>query len=194
MIAPVLAAPAAIAPELARRIRLVVLDVDGVLTDGGVYLGATASGEAVELKRFEIQDGLGIRLLQEAGITVSIVTGRESQAVAMRARELGIAEVHQDRTAAKLRIVSAMLERLGVSWDETAFVGDDLPDLPILRRVGLPAAVGNATPDIRAIARWQGVRHGGYGAVREFAEALLGARGEWSDRVEAYVRDREAAL
>jgi 3-deoxy-D-manno-octulosonate 8-phosphate phosphatase (KDO 8-P phosphatase) len=194
MIAPVLAAPAAIAPELARRIRLVVLDVDGVLTDGGVYLGATASGEAVELKRFEIQDGLGIRLLQEAGITVSIVTGRESRAVAMRARELDIVEVHQDRTAAKLRIVSAMLERLGVSWEETAFVGDDLPDLPILRRVGLPAAVGNATPEIRAIARWQGVRHGGYGAVREFAEALLGARGEWSDRVEAYVRDREAAL
>jgi 3-deoxy-D-manno-octulosonate 8-phosphate phosphatase (KDO 8-P phosphatase) len=194
MIAPVLDSPAAIAPETARRIRLVVLDVDGVLTDGGVYLGATAAGEAVELKRFEIQDGLGIRLLQDAGIVVSIVTGRESQAVAMRARELGIAEVHQDRTAAKLRIVSAMLERLGMAWDEVAFVGDDLPDLPILRRAGLPAAVGNATADVRAAAAWQGRRHGGYGAVREFAEALLEARGEWSDRVEAYVRDREAGL
>ena len=194
MIAPVLAPPAAIAPELARRIRLVVLDVDGVLTDGGVYLGATAAGEAVELKRFEIQDGLGIRLLQEAGITVSIVTGRESQAVAMRARELGIHEVHQDRTAAKLRIVSAILERLGLAWNEVAFVGDDLPDLPILRRVGLPAAVGNATGEVRTVARWQGTRHGGYGAVREFAEALLGARGEWSDRLESYVSEREAGL
>ena len=194
MISPALHSPAAIAPEVARRIRLVVLDVDGVLTDGGVYLGATASGEAVELKRFEIQDGLGIRLLQEAGITVSIVTGRESQAVAMRARELGIAEVHQDRTAAKLRVVQAMLDRLGIAWDETAFVGDDLPDLPILRRVALPAAVGNATPDVRASARWQGAKHGGYGAVREFAEALLGARGEWGGRVESYVRDREAGL
>ena len=194
MTTPVLDPPAAIAPETARRIRLVVLDVDGVLTDGGVYLGATAAGEAVELKRFEIQDGLGIRLLQDAGITVSIVTGRESQAVAMRARELGITEVHQDRTAAKLRIVSAMLERLGVAWDEVAFVGDDLPDLPILRRAGLPAAVGNATADVRAVAGWQGRRHGGGGAVREFAEALLQARGEWSDRVEAYVRQREAGV
>ncbi len=194
MMAPVLDPPAAITPEDARRIRLVILDVDGVMTDGGVYLGATAAGEAVELKRFEIQDGLGIRLLQDAGIVVSIVTGRESRAVAMRAAELGIDEVHQDRTAAKLRIVRAMLERLGIAWEETAFLGDDLPDLPILRRVGLPAAVGNATPDVRAVARWQGVRHGGYGAVREFAEALLGARGEWSDRVEAYVREREAGL
>lgn len=194
MIAPALDPPAPIAPDDARRIRLVVLDVDGVMTDGGVYLGATAAGEAVELKRFEIQDGLGIRLLQDAGIVVSIVTGRESQAVAMRAEELGIREVHQDRTAAKLRIVQAMLERLGIAWEETAFLGDDLPDLPILRRVGLPAAVGNATPDARAAARWQGVRHGGYGAVREFAEALLRARGEWSGAVEAYVRQREAGL
>jgi 3-deoxy-D-manno-octulosonate 8-phosphate phosphatase (KDO 8-P phosphatase) len=194
MIAPVLDPPAAIAPQDARRVRLVILDVDGVMTDGGVYLGATAAGEAVELKRFEIQDGLGIRLLQDAGIMVSIVTGRESRAVAMRAAELGIVEVHQDRTAAKLRIVQAMLERLGIAWEEAAFLGDDLPDLPILRRVGLPAAVGNATPDVRAVARWQGVRHGGYGAVREFAEALLGARGEWAERVEAYVREREAGL
>ncbi len=190
--APVLDPPAPIAPDEARRVRLVVLDVDGVMTDGGVYLGATASGEAVELKRFEIQDGLGIRLLQDAGVLVSIVTGRESRAVAMRAAELGIDEVHQDRKAAKLSIVTAMLERLGIGWAETAFLGDDLPDLPILRRVGLPAAVGNATPDVRAVARWQGRRHGGYGAVREFVEALLGARGEWSERVEAYVRDREA--
>jgi len=194
MIAPVLATPAAIAPDDARRIRLVVLDVDGVMTDGGVYLGATAAGEPVELKRFEIQDGLGIRLLQDAGVVVSIVTGRESRAVAMRAAELGIEEVHQDRTAAKLRIVTAMLERLGIAWEETAFLGDDLPDLPILRRAGLPAAVGNATPDVRAVARWQGARHGGYGAVREFAEALLAARGEWSERVESYVREREAGL
>lgn len=178
---------------LARRIRLVVLDVDGVLTDGGVYLGATDAGERVEMKRFDIQDGLGIRLMQEAGLTVSIVTGRESHAVRLRAEELGIAECHQDATAAKLRIVTAMLERLGIGWDETAFVGDDLPDLPILRRVGLPAAVGNATSDARACAAWRGTAHGGRGAVREFAEALLGARGEWAERVEAYVRDREAS-
>jgi 3-deoxy-D-manno-octulosonate 8-phosphate phosphatase (KDO 8-P phosphatase) len=180
--------------ELARRIRLVILDVDGVMTDGGIYLGATESGEAVDLKRFDIQDGLGIRLLKEAGIHVSIVTGRESHAVRIRAEELEIDEVHQDRTAAKLGTVTAMLERLEIGWHETAFIGDDLPDLSILRRVGLPAVVGNATSDARACAVWAAEKHGGRGAVREFAEALLGARGEWAERVEAYVRDREAAV
>ena len=177
---------------LARRIRLVVLDVDGVMTDGGVYLGATESGEPVELKRFDIQDGLGIRLMKEAGIRVSIVTGRESHAVALRAKELEIDEVHQDRTAAKLKIVTELLERLSIGWDETAFIGDDLPDLSILRRVGLPAVVGNATSDARATALWAAEKHGGRGAVREFAEALLRARGEWAERVEAYVAEREA--
>lgn len=191
MITPVLDPPAAIPRDDARRIRLVILDVDGVMTDGGIYLGATDRGERVELKRFEIQDGIGIRLLWEGGIRVAIVTGRESRAVSMRAEELGIREVHQDRTASKLRIVTQMLERLKIGWEETAFLGDDLPDLPVMRRVGLPAAVGNAAPDVRAVARWQGVRHGGYGAVREFAEALLGARGQWSALVEAYVRERE---
>ncbi len=186
--------PMAIAPEVARRIRLVVLDVDGVMTDGGIYLGATDSGERVEFKRFEIQDGLGIRLLQEAGITCAVVTGRESHSVRLRAAELGIAECHQDPTAAKLRIVRDLLERLGVGWEETAFLGDDLPDLAVMRRVGLPAAVGNAAPEARASALWQGERRGGHGAVREFAEALLGGRGEWAERVEAYVRDREAGL
>ncbi|HEX8671472.1 MAG TPA: HAD hydrolase family protein [Longimicrobium sp.] len=194
MMAPVGDPPAAIPRDDARRIRLVILDVDGVMTDGGIYLGATSSGERVELKRFEIQDGIGTRLLHEGGIRVAIVTGRESRAVAMRAEELMIREVHQDRTASKLRIVTAMLERLGIGWEETAFLGDDLPDLPVMRRVGLPAAVGNAAGDVRAVARWQGTRHGGYGAVREFAEALLVARGQWSALVEAYVRQREAGL
>lgn len=177
---------------LARRIRLIVLDVDGVMTDGGIYLGATEGGETVELKRFDIQDGLGIRLMKEAGLNVAIVTGRESHAVRIRAEELEIDEVHQDRTAAKLKTVTAMLERLGIGWDETAFIGDDLPDLSILRRVGLPAVVGNATSDARASAVWAAEKHGGRGAVREFAEALLTARGQWAERVEAYVRDREA--
>lgn len=191
VIAPVPGPP--IPRDDARRIRLVILDVDGVMTDGGVYLGATAGGERVELKRFEIQDGIGTRLLYEGGIRVAIVTGRVSRAVTLRAEELMIREVHQDRSASKLRIVTGMLERLGIGWEETAFLGDDLPDLPVMRRVGLPAAVGNAVGEVRAVARWQGTRHGGYGAVREFAEALLGARGQWSALVEAYVQQREAA-
>lgn len=183
-----------IEPGLARRIRLVILDVDGVMTDGGIYLGATEGGEPVEMKRFDIQDGLGIRLLKEAGIEVAIVTGRESHAVRIRAEELEVEEVHQDRTAAKLGTVTALLERRGIGWEEMAFVGDDLPDLPILRRCGLPAVVGNATSDARATAVWAAERDGGRGAVREFAEALLAARGEWATAVERYVADREAGV
>jgi 3-deoxy-D-manno-octulosonate 8-phosphate phosphatase (KDO 8-P phosphatase) len=181
-----------IAPEVANRIRLVVLDVDGVLTDGGVYLGATDAGERVELKRFDIQDGLGIHMLQQAGIQVAIVTGRESHAVRLRAEELGITECHQDRRAAKLGIVTGIMERLGIGWDQVAFLGDDLPDLPILRRAGLPATVANASADARVASSWCGSREGGRGAVREFAEALLRARGAWNAAVEAYVSGREA--
>ena len=182
--------PAPLAATLARQIRLVALDVDGVLTDGGLYIGASATGARVESKRFDIMDGLGIRLLQEAGVQVAIVTGRVSHAVRIRADELAITECHQDHTAAKLPIMSAMLERLGIAWNETAFVGDDLPDLPVLRRVGLPVAVANAVSEVRAEARWVTTRSGGHGAVRELAEALLRARGEWSRSVERYLAAR----
>ena len=167
-----------------------ILDVDGVLTDGGIYLGATASGERVEMKKFEITDGLGIRLLRDAGIQVAIVTGRESGAVALRAEELGITECHQDPTAAKLPIVESLLARLAISWEETAFLADDLADLPVLRRVGLPAAVANAVAEVRALAVWTGSRRGGEGAAREFAEALLGSRGEWAGLVARYEEER----
>jgi 3-deoxy-D-manno-octulosonate 8-phosphate phosphatase (KDO 8-P phosphatase) len=185
------AARASIAPEVARRIRLVVLDVDGVLTDGGIYLGANSAGERVEMKRYEITDGLGIRLLQDSGIHVAIVTGRESLSVRFRAEELQITECHQDGGANKLPIVRALIERRGISWTEAAFVSDDLADIPVLRRVGLAAAVANAVPEVRALAHWVASRGGGNGAVREFAEALLRARGEWSSRVAAYLAQRE---
>lgn len=179
-----------ILPETARRIRLVILDVDGVLTDGGIYLGATPSGERVEMKRFEIQDGLGIRFLRNAGIQVAIVTGRESDAVRLRAEELGIVECHQDPTAEKLPIVQALLDRLSIEWKEVAFLADDLADLPVLRRVGLPGAVANAVAEVRAAAEWFGQRRGGDGAAREFAEDLLHARGEWADLARSYEAER----
>lgn len=183
----------AIPAELARRIRLVVFDVDGVLTDGGIYLGATESGEPVEMKRFDIQDGLGIQMMKTAGLRVAIVTGRTSEAVRIRAGELQVDDLHQDRTANKVQALGEILERQGIGWDETAFLGDDLPDIAVLRRVALPAVVGNATSDARAFALWHGAREGGRGAVREFAEALLTARGQWAGAVEAYVRERERA-
>lgn len=183
--------PEAIPAELARRIRMVAFDVDGVLTDGGIYLGATESGEPVEMKRFDIQDGLGIQMMKAAGLRVAIVTGRTSEAVRIRADELQVDDLHQDRTANKVQALTAILEKQGIGWEETAFVGDDLPDIAVLRRVALPAVVGNATSDARAFALWQGTREGGRGAVREFAEALLTARGEWADAVKTYVSERE---
>lgn len=176
--------------DLAARVRLVILDVDGVLSDGGIYVGATDAGHRVEMKRFEITDGLGVRLMLDAGIEVAIITGRESESVRIRAKEMGISECHLDESAAKLPIAAKLLDRLGVAWEDTAFLGDDLPDIPVMRRVGLPAAVANAAPEVRAVARWTSTRAGGYGAVREFAEALLHSRGEWTHRVQTYLRER----
>lgn len=182
---------AGIPSDAARAVKLVILDVDGVMTDGGIYHGVAASGEPVELKRFEITDGLGVLMLQKAGIEVAIVTGRRSEVVSVRARELRIEEVHQDPAAAKLPIVRDMLERKGLAWNEAAFVSDDLADIPVLRRVGLPVAVANAVPEVLELATWRTGRPGGAGAVREFAESLLKARGDWEAVLEEYLGDRE---
>lgn len=179
-----------LAVAAARRVRLVALDVDGVLTDNGVYIGTTAAGERVELKRFDIIDGLGIGMLRRAGIVVALISGRHSEATALRAAELGI-ECFQARDGRKLPAFRELLERHEISWDEVAFLADDLADLPALRRVGLPVAVANAVAEVRALAHWQTTRPGGSGAVREFAETLLQARGEWAGLVEAYCRSRE---
>lgn len=174
---------------VARSIRLVGLDVDGVMTDGGIYLGAT-DGRPVELKRYEIQDGLGIHLLQSAGLRVVIVTGRVSESVRLRALELNVDDVAQDSRAHKLPAFLAMLDRHGVAPSEAAFIGDDFPDLAVLRLVGLPVAVGNAVPEIRAACSVQLSRAGGAGAIREFAELLLKARGEWEAVTQRYVSER----
>ena len=174
---------------LAKRIRLVGLDVDGVLTDGGIYLGAS-DGAPVELKRYHIQDGLGIRFLRDAGIIVAIVTGRVSASVRLRADELGITDVIQDPHARKLPAFLSILERNGIAPEEAAFVGDDYPDLAILRVVGLAVAVDNAVDDVKEVAHIRLKRSGGDGAVREFTEVLLRARGEWRSIVERYVAER----
>ena len=181
-----------IEPTVAQRIRLIGLDVDGVLTDGGIYLGATDEDDErrFELKRYDIQDGLGIHLLREAGFHVVIVTGRVSQSVAMRGRELGVTRVVQDAQARKLPALRRLIVEFGCTMEEVAFLGDDLPDLGVMREVGLPVAVGNAVPEVRRTARLQLQATGGRGAVREFAEALFEARGEWTDVVERYVASR----
>lgn len=176
--------------DRARAIRVVIFDVDGVLTDNGVYLGTTEGGEPVELKRFHIMDGLGLKMLQWAGLHVVLVSGRESRATTLRAQELGLA-VRQVAGGYKVAVAEEVLDAVGARWGELAVIADDLADLPLVLRAGLPVAVANAASEIRAAARWTTSVPGGQGAAREFAEALLTARGVWPALVTAYRRSRE---
>jgi 3-deoxy-D-manno-octulosonate 8-phosphate phosphatase (KDO 8-P phosphatase) len=176
-------------PEVARSIRLVAFDVDGVMTDGGIYLG-DVDGRRLELKRYEIQDGLGVAILRLVHIPVAIVTGRVSESVRLRAAELKVDDVAQDPDGHKLAGFMSILERHGLTPAQAAFVGDDFPDVSLLRIVGLPVAVGNAVPEVRGICTHQLERHGGRGAVREFVEDFLKARGEWDIAWNRYVEAR----
>lgn len=178
----------AIVAELARRIRVLALDADGVLTDGGIYLSG-AENEGGGLRRFHVQDGMAVHMLRRAGVEVAIVSGRESGALRARARELGIGEVHTVGPFEKVPAVAGILRRAGADWPEAACLADDLADLALLERVGLPGAVANAVPEVRERAIWRGRVPGGEGAVREFAEDLLRARDEWDDLVEDYVEE-----
>ena len=173
----------------ARRIRLVGFDVDGVLTDGGVYLGAV-DDQRLEFKRYDIQDGIGMHFLARVGIRLAIVTGRVSDSVRLRAKELGIKDVAQDPDAMKLAGLRTILDKREIDLADVAYVGDDFPDLPILRVVGMPVAVGNAVPEIRDVCSVRLTRHGGRGAIREFAEVLLKARGQWDEAWTGYVEER----
>jgi 3-deoxy-D-manno-octulosonate 8-phosphate phosphatase (KDO 8-P phosphatase) len=165
--------------------------VDGVLTDNGVYIGPVA-GDRVELKRFDIQDGLGLILLRTAGLPVVWISGRSSEATTLRATELRVEELLQVPGPRKAAAFADMLDRRGIGWDEAAFVGDDLADLPILRRVGLPIAVSNAVAEVKQVASYVTRAAGGHGAVREVVEALLRAREEWSDILKRYFAEQAA--
>ncbi len=172
---------------LARRIRLVGFDVDGVMTDGGIYVGLIAD-QPTEFKRFHIQDGLGVKMLREAGIVVVLVSARSSEATEVRAREIKVDEVVHDNK--KLPAFESLLARRRIEWNECAFVGDDLPDLPLLRRVALPIAVANAVAEVKAAADLVTAAAGGAAAMREVAETLLKARGVWDDLVRRYLEQR----
>ena len=171
--------------QLARRLQLVGLDVDGVLTDGGIYVGQ-AAGEIVEFKRFHTQDGLGIKLMREAGLRVALVTARPSKATELRARGLGVDELVETGGPDKVPAFSDMLARLGIDFADCAFAGDDLTDAALLDRVALPIAVANAVPEVKARASFVTDTSGGHGAVRELAEQLLRARGVWEQLLEPY--------
>jgi 3-deoxy-D-manno-octulosonate 8-phosphate phosphatase (KDO 8-P phosphatase) len=154
------------------------MDVDGVLTDGRVYLQSFPGGEALELKAFHSHDGAGLKLARLAGIRTGVITGRDSVAMTRRAKENGIEFVYQGREE-KLAPYEEILRLAQVGDAEVAFIADDLPDLPVLRRVGLAVAVANAVPEIRSLAHLVTERRGGEGAVREVIEFLLKAQGKW---------------
>ncbi len=177
-----LAEAGACADPTAAGIRVLVLDVDGVLTTGALVYGPEGEGPKV----FDVKDGLGIKLLQQEGVDVALLSGRDTPAVARRARDLGIAQVHlgvKDKVAGLRRILDALG---GVDEAHVAYMGDDLVDLGPLRRVGLPAAPADAHPEARRLARFVSTAPGGRGAVRELCDHLLRARGAWERAVEAY--------
>ncbi len=168
--------------EAASKIRLLLLDVDGVLTDGSLYYSEDGS----EAKAFNIQDGLGIKLLQRKGIEVGIITGRSSTLLTRRTKELGIDLVVQGRED-KLTALTELLAERNYQLDEVAYAGDDLPDLAAIRRVGFGIAVANASQHVAKHAKWQTTTAGGQGAVREIAELILAAQDKLDSTVADYL-------
>ena len=157
----------------AASVQMVVTDVDGTLTDGGMYY--SSSGDT--FKRFHVRDGLGVRLLAKAGIEVVWISSDSSQVIAHRAERLDLAHCHTGVTD-KVEVLRALCERLSTTLDRVAFLGDDLQDLSVLEMVGYPAAVGDAHELIKRAAVYQCSKNGGYGAFRELAEHLLSEKGE----------------
>jgi 3-deoxy-D-manno-octulosonate 8-phosphate phosphatase (KDO 8-P phosphatase) len=162
----------ATAEQRAARVRLLVLDVDGVLTDGRLYFDAW--GETIKV--FDVRDGHGIKMLIQHGVEVAWLSARSSEIVAARARELGVARVLQGKSD-KAGALSALLADAGVESDESGYIGDDLPDLPAMRVAGFAATVADACEAVKAAAHWISPRDGGRGAVRALAEFILRAKG-----------------
>lgn len=165
------------------KIRLLLLDVDGVLTDGRIIY----DDQGGETKAFDVKDGHGMKLLQRAGIRIGIITGRQSPVVDRRARELGIDLVYQ---GAKDKLVPfrEILERTGLAAEQVAYVGDDYPDLPVLRQVGFAVTVADALDELKPLVDYVTSRPGGRGAVREVCDLLLRGTGRWEDVSARYFR------
>jgi 3-deoxy-D-manno-octulosonate 8-phosphate phosphatase (KDO 8-P phosphatase) len=164
----------------AKKIRVLLMDVDGVLTDGHIWLLSRRDGTASEIKGFSAYDGAGLKLARAAGLRTGLITGRESTAVAQRARECEIEFVYQHRST-KLGSYEEILQITGADPSEVAYVGDDLPDIQILERVGLAVAVANAAPEVKRAAHFVTKRSGGEGAVREVIELIVKAQGKWAE-------------
>lgn len=166
----------------AARIRLLIFDVDGVLTDGSLYLG----DDGQEYKAFHSRDGHGIKMLQASGVQVAVITGRTSRVVLHRMDNLGIRHVYQGQDDKRVAL-DELLGKLAIAAEETAYVGDDVVDLPVMRRVGLAIAVQDAHAAVKRHAHWQTPNRGGRGAARDVCELLLEAQGKLESELEKYL-------
>ena len=173
--------PAA-AIKRARKIRVLLMDVDGTMTPGIVCLQSFPDGSVAEMKMFSARDGAGIKLAGLMGIRTGLITGRDSPATARRAREASMDFVIQGQ-AKKLEAYKGVLARAGVTDEEVAFVGDDLPDLPLLERAGLAVAVADAVVEVKRAAHYITTVRGGKGAIREVVELILKAQGKWKKAI-----------
>jgi len=175
-----------VAPEIldrARKIKLFLMDVDGTITDGSVNLISLADGGGVsEMKAFNSQDGMGLKLAHTMGIRTGFITGRKSPAVSQRAHELNLEFVYLGQ-ATKTAAFNECLQKAGVQEDEVAYMGDDLPDMPVAKRAGLAVAVADAAPELKAIAHYVTDRRGGTGTAREVVELILKAQGRWEEAI-----------
>jgi 3-deoxy-D-manno-octulosonate 8-phosphate phosphatase (KDO 8-P phosphatase) len=168
--------------ERARRVKLILMDADGVLTDGKIVFLSGGN----EAKMFDSKDGVGIRLAQQAGLKTGVISGRESEALLRRCEELGMDEIHQ-RVFEKLGAYEEILARLGLTDADCCFIGDDLVDAPVLKRVGLPVGVADGHPSLEPLLAYVTARNGGSGAVRETIDMVIRAQGKWDDVVGRYL-------
>jgi 3-deoxy-D-manno-octulosonate 8-phosphate phosphatase (KDO 8-P phosphatase) len=168
--------------EQARRIRLLILDVDGVLTDGKLFFDYQGN----EYKSFHARDGHGMKMLQQSGVVIAVISGRESPIVTLRMQSLGVTHVYQGQED-KRAAFNALLEKLALSSDEVAYVGDDVIDLPVMMHVGLAIAVADANEAVKACADWNTTLNGGVGAVREVCDLILQAQDKFEPLLEHYL-------
>jgi 3-deoxy-D-manno-octulosonate 8-phosphate phosphatase (KDO 8-P phosphatase) len=181
------------AQDRARRIRVLLFDVDGVLTDGSIVVMPGPDGKGVEVKSFSAHDGMGTALAHVAGLKVGWITKRESQAVRIRSRDLRIDHVYQGQHY-KVEALDLIVRDEGCTLDEIAYVGDDIIDLPVMRKVGLAIAVANARPEVKAMAHFTTEHSGGFGAGRDAIDFILQAKGVLEQTIEKYLdpSDQEA--
>lgn len=167
----------------AAQIKVMLMDVDGTITDGSVTLLSQPDGSALEIKTFDAHDGQGMTLAHTAGLQLGVITGRESAALRRRMKEMRVVYVYEKQPN-KIAAFEEILAKSGVKESEVAYLGDDLPDLPVMRRVGLAAAVGNAALEVKLAAHYTTKALGGKGAARELIELILKSKGIWDEMID----------